>query len=271
MSLLPQRKKSPEEIAQLRESLGIPSLFAANEKPEPLTPDKGTDPLWGIPATQGVPQPIVADSPPASPVSPVLPPAPHPAPSLIRSEQSPTEEESQPAAAEPALPVVGIKPVRSLRKSEQVPLSAMRTIEPPADSNLPCHRHSDDELNEIRRRDALAMLTPVVNPKHIPAHPVLIAFGYLAVLAGAVSASMDAPAALAVDTRWIRLFGHALAFDPRPLMIPLGCVIVALLTAACIFLYRPFSRHHAAFISVITLLVIIFGALHYFPQLRHGT
>jgi K+-transporting ATPase A subunit len=44
-----------------------------------------------------------------------------------------------------------------------------------------------------------------------------------------------------------------------------------MLVAAFIGIRKPISRHHAAFIAVIALFVIIFGALHYFPHLRHAT
>ena len=50
-----------------------------------------------------------------------------------------------------------------------------------------------------------------------------------------------------------------------------GCSTAAMLLAAFIYLRRPISRHHAAFIAVIALFVIVFGALHFFPQLRHAT
>ena len=44
-----------------------------------------------------------------------------------------------------------------------------------------------------------------------------------------------------------------------------------MLIAAFIYFKKPLSRHHAAFIGVMALFVIVFGALYYFPQLRHGT
>jgi amino acid permease len=47
--------------------------------------------------------------------------------------------------------------------------------------------------------------------------------------------------------------------------------VVALLFAAFIYFKKPLSLHHAAFIAVMSLFVIVFGALYYFPQLRHGT
>ncbi len=269
MSLLPQRKKSPEEIAQLRESLGIPTA--------PLGEHPAAPPLGAPPG----PAAELADPPPPQaaemPVS--APPArsgPKAVRSLKRSEQIALLEEA-PAlepVEEPAVHVLSFKPVRSLRKSEQLAApSAPRHAPAPADSSLPYHRHSDDEINEIRRREALAMLAPpVVNRKLIPAHPVLIVLGYVAVLAGAAVTSLDQPVTTAPGAvAWIHFLGHALRMDLRPLTLPASCVALGLLVAAVIVLFRPFSRHHAAFISVITLFVIIFGALHYFPQLRHGT
>jgi K+-transporting ATPase A subunit len=47
--------------------------------------------------------------------------------------------------------------------------------------------------------------------------------------------------------------------------------VLALIIAAIIFFKKPLSVHHAAFITVAVLFVVVFGALHYFPQLRHGT
>ena len=210
MSLLPQRKKSPEEIAQLRESLGIPAFPAAEE-----------------PAASADPAAQVEELPAA-------PAGPKPVRSLKRSESILPVAEIPPLA-QPAVPVLSVQPVRSLRKSEQVPVT--RLAAPPADSILPSQRHNDDEILAIRRRDAFATLPPpVVNPKLVPAHPALITLGYLAVVAGAVTASLEPPATVTpADLSWVRLFGHAFAFDPRPLAIPVGCVAAALLVAVPLF------------------------------------
>jgi len=233
MSLLPQRKKSPVEITQLRESLGIPALPPGEEL---------VSPPHGAPTSAG-----------SATLSSVEDAPPNGAPALAGSSPLP-------------------KPVRSLKRSEQLPSPARtRQAAPPADSSLPFHRHSDDEIERIRRSEVLAMRTPVVNPKLIPAHPAWIGLGYLAVLAAAVAAAWPLPATTPAHWLWIRYGGHALAFDPRQLAILGCCAALALLVAAGIALIRPFSRHHAAFISVTTLFVIIFSAIHYFPHLRHGT
>ena len=83
----------------------------------------------------------------------------------------------------------------------------------------------------------------------LAAHPVILIPGYLTAFGGAASF-------------W---------YDAFPIGVTVACVAVALLLASFVFLKKPLSRHHADFISVIALFVIVFGALHYFPQLRHGT
>lgn len=264
MSLLPQRKKSPEEIARLREDLGIPTP----------TPDEDPAPPPDAPA-----MPVAlaielhhaqADAPLirlAEPATPDTPPSNTPPPSaavrrarkqvhsLKRSERIPIvpleelQSAEQDAAAEMAPVTLSLKPVRSLRKSEMVPHPVTRKAAPAPDSNLPSHRHSDPEIQEIRRREALAMLAPVVNPHLIAAHPALLIPGYLAALVGAV----------------------CFAYYELPITVAAPCAAVSLIISCYISLKKPISLHHAAFIAVITLIVIVFGAIHYFPQLRHGT
>jgi hypothetical protein len=87
------------------------------------------------------------------------------------------------------------------------------------------------------------------NAKLFPAHPALIIPGYLSAIAGAAG-----------------FYFHRL-----PISFTLAFVTVSLVLAAFIGIRKPVSRHHAAFISVISLFVLVFGALHYFPSLRHAT
>lgn len=192
MSPLPQRKKTPEELAKLRESLGIPAGAESPEKPAATEEPK--------------------DPPPA------------------------------PSPAEP-------KPVRSLRKSEQQPAPSPRKDARPG-SRIPAHRHSDAELQEIRRQQALAtMQSAAPDPKLMPARWFQVIPGYLLAIAGAT----------------------CFIWREFPLAATAGCAVGALAVALAILMLRPLSRHHAAFIAMIALLVIVFGALHYFPQLRHAT
>ena len=194
MSPLPQRKKSPEEIAKLREGLGIPGDAAETTSPAP--------------------------------------------------DAAPKPAKTKPASASKRAP----KPVRSLRKSEQAPLPAA-PHEPPPDTPLPFHRHTDQELQDIRLNAALAMPTPVVNPKLAVAHPGLIIPGYLLAIAAAATPFSD----------------------QIPMPVPAICAVAALIIAGFIFLKPPLSRHPAGFIVVATLFIIVFAALHYFPHLRHAT
>lgn len=282
---LPQRKKTAEEIAKLRESLGIGG-FPAAEPPagenapvpaaEPVTvpvaaPAPVAEPALAVPAAQIAPQVPAAEFPfRIAPVSPAVvesPKNPDPVSLPVMEVREPKAvnplKSSEPA---PVLPVVPKAPagvpilpqasppatkapkiVRSLKKSEQRPLAAVHA--PPKDSSLPIHRHSDQELGEIRRREMLAHSINAAPPPVLEAHPVLYAPGYLLILGSAVG----------------------IRFYDVDRMIPAACVVLALCVATFIFVKKPLSRHHAAFIAVMSLFVVVFGALHYFPQLQHGT
>ena len=279
MSLLPQRKKSPEEIAKLREDLGM-------RVPQPnqdLT--DWSDPPAAAPPPPPPPPPATRQPPPSqSPAVPVAEPPPPAAPtqpqpkqvhSLKRSERVPLLTPEGPKSPPPDdLPTVTLtlKPVRSLKKSEQIPLPAPHAP-PPPDTNLPYHRHSDQELQQIRRREALTRHSTVANPKLVVAHTALLVFGYFTALAGA------SPYAAMLYLTYFPQDGAActsetpslFAFAPLPITIPACCVAAALFVAVFIALKKPISRHHAAFIAVITLFVSVFDILHYFPQLRHGS
>lgn len=253
MSLLPQRKKSAEEIAQLRESFGmIPPPPGGGALPQEIPV-----PFAAAPLVEKVAPAVVAELPPPPEVL-----DPKPVRSLKRSERVPVlavEKEEVikigPPAEIPSLPprepmipaAHGPKLVRSLRKSEQGPLPEIHA--PPPDSKLPTHRHSDGEIQEIRRQEMLAMQAAAGHLPSLTAHPALIVPGYLFAVAGAVG----------------------FYFYELDLPITAGCVVVAILIATFIFFKKPLSLHHAAFIAVMSLFVAIFGALHYFPQLRHGT
>jgi hypothetical protein len=287
---LPQRKKSAEEIAKLRESLGIPGqppgegpppaeitppepeVAAEEEKAEAITKEVLTD--KEAPAEKDEPaakeEPVVSkakeDTSPVTKSAPVLeplpvsePPAPRQVRSLKRSERIPVlpveDESAEPAAPrmESSTPGKTVLPalqtartVRSLKKSEQGPIEHHEAL---ADSKLPHHRHSDKELGEIRRREALAAVNTQAPPKPMVAHPAIVIPGYIAAIVA----------------------GVGFHYYDLAIQVTATCVGIALLVAAFIFIKRPLSRHHAAFIAVMSLFVIVFGALYYFPQLQHGT
>lgn len=237
MSPLPQRKKSPEEIARLRETLGIPGS-APHEGETDVLQEKNPPPVDTIvPANHEAT--VVHSADPAA--------LPKPAPKQVHSLKR-SERVAAPEAARPVIPPAHeSKAVRSLRKSEHLPSTPHP--ESPPDSNLPHQRHSDEEIAEIRRREVFALMNAKPNPKLFPAHPGIIIPGYLSALAGAAG----------------------FYFYQFPIAATLVFTSVSLLVAAFIGIRKPISRHHAAFIAVIALFVIVFGALHYFPQLRHAT
>ncbi len=239
MNPLPQRKKTAEEIAKLRESLGIP--------PSPVEVPVEVPPVE-------VPAPSIELELPAATPEVFAPPM---EPDVAIQEQ-PTEileGEAAQLAPVPILDVSGqvlepfaqeprrVKTVRSLRKSEQGPVMPRDRSATPADAKIPMRRHSEDEIMEMRRRDLLAAQSPAQHILSLAASPFLIGAGYLVALAGAVCA-------------W-RLFSP----------VPGGvCVGVALLVAAWIALRKPISRHHAGFIFLIAMLTVVFGAIHHFPS-----
>jgi len=248
MSLLPQRKKSAEELAKLRETLGIPGAAAeTKETPEPSAPAPRTDHVETIvPAIHQAAvvedgDPLHLQTEPAAPVA-----GPKPVHSFKRSERMPA-----PAAAPVPTPVAasrGAKPVRSLRKSEQLAPAAPHPESPP-DSRLPHQRHSDREIEEIRRREVLSMMNAAPNPRLFPAHPAMIIPGYLF------------PPAAAAGIWFYQIHIAATAV----------LAILSLAIAGLILWRKPISRHHAAFIAVLAVFLIVFSALYYFPQLRHAT
>ncbi|MDP3849467.1 MAG: hypothetical protein Q8Q59_03115 [Luteolibacter sp.] len=256
MSLLPQRKKSPGEIAKLRETFGVSSASSGTLDSK-LPPDAKTpaaNPVDVI--VSGNHQATVVHETGASllspePVAPVS--GPKPVHSLKRSERSastvPAAQAGQGIPAAVMVPGQVPKPVRSLRKSERTPITTDRQPESPPDSSLPHLRHSDEEIAEIRRREVLALMNAQPNPKLFPAHPALIVPGYLCAAAGAIGCY----------------------FYQFPIAATAACAAAAILVALFIGIRKPISRHHAAFIAVFALFVIVFGALHYFPHLRHAT
>ncbi len=262
MSLLPQRKKSAGEIAKLRETLGIPGQAPVVED-LPLLDALGASHA-SFAAKNSTEAPVSKAPTSAFDTGALMAPLPiapqhhaRPVRSLKRSERIPvlplhelTGDEIAQPSSQPAAPVSHpAKIVRSLRKSEQVPLTPSAIHSPPADSNLPVHRHNDQELNQLRKQAALAMQAPTVPFGAVTAHLALLIPGYLFAIGG----------------------GVCYYFYELPISMTSACVAVALIIAGFIFFKKPFSRHHAAFISVISLFVIVFSALYYFPLLSYGT
>lgn len=109
-------------------------------------------------------------------------------------------------------------------------------------TGIPDQKHSNDDLDEIRRRNAFSVRPPVQQIKNLAVHPGLLAVFYLLCLTAA---------GLAVA----RIFIPALA-----------CAASALVVTVFIFFKKPRSHHHAAIIAIISLLVLVFGTVYYLEQ-----
>lgn len=234
MSPLPERRKSPEEISLLRESLGIPPVIDEAEH-------QAADHAPSLESRKPVALPHQRIDPPAA------------AEPAIRITDAATEDRA--TIADANLPQPGIE-TREPAIRLQLPVkpntprpATARTPSIDSSSPIPSRRHNHEELEEIRRRDALASIGgTATHPGFVHAHPVLIALGYL-------SASGCAGRLLLAD--W-------------PLRATAGCAAASLVFAACIAILRPLSRHHAAFILILCLLLSAFAALQHFPHLLHA-
>ena len=165
--MIPEKKKTAEEIAALREGLGVPP-----PKPEPVLPAKPASPPQPVPPAA---DPHVMDAGNTIPL-----PAVHQEPA-VHLDPLPV-----PARIERALS----KPVHSLRKHER-PLA-------PASANsqrtqLPQKRHSSEDTSQIRKREALAALQqpgndPAAHIRRQTASPFICVPGYMFAIAAAITA-----------------------------------------------------------------------------------
>jgi len=219
MNPLPQRKKTAEEIAQLRESL-------AAEIPQP---------------------PIAAPLPPQGPVShqpPVRPPGGIPQ----NRHKRQTEPVSEPVQRErkPVQPRI----VRSLKKSEQGPVwvAPPSAESAPADSKIPLHRHSDRDIMEIRRREFLEQVVPPVPPHSVRAHPIMLIAGYLLAVASPICAffgmSVTVPGALAIAALLLAIFIFTAKPYSRPHAGFIGVIALFVLIFGALY-YFPQLRNAA--------------------------
>jgi hypothetical protein len=227
--MLPQRRKSAEEIAQLRESLGIPGEGGDEAEPDrSVTPEES-------PATDSAAR---------------------------TKEHKAAGREEKPRLPSPA------KPVRSLRKSEskpapEAPLSAVETK-----NGIPLRRHDERELMELRRIQAAPPDKAIAYIQHLAAPWPLVALAYLLPLTGALLGwfaawspkvpEPDFPALWLVDLSrapWLSNAGFAALA---------ACCALGLVVAGWMALKKPRSRHHAGFVTILAVLIAVFGIIHQF-------
>lgn len=242
MSPLPEKRKSAEEIAELRKTLGIPGEGAPTEDAAaPLAPDPRPEPA--------------ADEPPE--------PAPQP--------EAP---EPEPPAGERSVPEVPkLLPKHSLRKSEQLVVDQPKKAVARDSGELPVHRHSERELMQLRRAQSGPATPPAVQLEKLGAHPAALGLLYGAGVLGCglamlgVWASTLPPMDLPFD--WLA----AAVVRPGYRMVLFGILAggagIMLLGAGWIGWRKKRSSHHAGILTILAVLVLVFGTLYFFPQL-HG-
>jgi hypothetical protein len=227
--MIPSKKKTAEEIAALREGLGIPPV-ASPHAPLPPPP----------PVMPGVIGKM--EEPPA-------PPAPAPPPPQPASDAEPvTHLDPITIPLRPQKAV--IKPSHSLRKQE-LPLAPAPAAPSPQRTELPAHRHDPRDVAQIRKREALAKLQqpgadPADHLRKQTASPFLYVPGYLLASAAALAAFQDA---------------HYIT--------PAALIGTAIMIMAFIAWRKPRSRHHAALLFIVVFLTLVFGALHYAPLFQN--
>ncbi|HEY1121001.1 MAG TPA: hypothetical protein VGE67_05355 [Haloferula sp.] len=235
--MLPQRRKSAEEIAKLRESLGIPG--EAQEEAAGATEDADVDA-----------------------------PAPEPSSEAANDEEGKAvASTATPKAPEKAKEKssVPMRQVRSLRKSEQKPVEFSKVE---TKNGIPVRRHEDRELMEMRRIQAAPPDTTIAYMQQLAAPWPLVILGYLFPLVGAacglfaaISPKMPEPD---LSYAWLIKLSRAPWLGKAGFGALAACCAIGLLFAGWFFLKKPRSRHHAGFIVGIAILIAVFGIIHQF-------
>jgi hypothetical protein len=164
MSLLPQRKKSAEEIADLRGSLGIPIQNPAAE----TAAFADVAPLPTIDAFD------------------------------LKKVESPIEDFSfvpnlavDPSVDKPAAFEASLAPAPApvaakfvVEEPATVPVAANVPVVADSDGKIPNRKRSTGEIERLRRQIAFAQVEQINTPSLEKAHPSLVALGYISVLIG---------------------------------------------------------------------------------------
>jgi len=263
VSPLPERRKTPEELAELRQSLGIP----AEAPPGPLNDSSPPIAKAEAESTTASPKPAEAELPPRQEVED--------APERVELPSEGDEIESLAVPTEDGEEVVrvgGGGGVKSLRKSAGLAVDQPKGQIARGDGGvIPDKRHSNTELNELRKAAQLAPPVGEIIPKS--AHPVTLVALYgvasLVVLAGILGGVSQSVPVSDLPFEWLMRAVQTDSFSMILFAILCAGAGVFLLAAGWLAWKRPLSRHHAGFMTIIAVLVLVFGTLYSFPQL-HG-
>lgn len=123
-------------------------------------------------------------------------------------------------------------------------------------AKIPEKKRGISELRDIQARNAFATQPPVQQLQALAVPKQLIIFIYLLSLtsAGLVVAAFK---------------GYG-PIDEVFYYAGQGCAGLVTLTSLFIFWKKPRSRHHAAFLAIISLLVLVFGSVYYIKQFEQS-
>ena len=119
-------------------------------------------------------------------------------------------------------------------------------------AKIPDKKRDRQALQQMRNRNAFTVRPPVQQLQNQALAKPILGFFYLLALTGAGLVIYSFSSYVPV----LELYFKA----------GLACVSVVALMAIFIFWRKPRSRHHAAFLVIISLLVLVFGSVYYFEQ-----
>lgn len=122
-------------------------------------------------------------------------------------------------------------------------------------AEIPERKRDKVELQEMRARNAFAVRPPVGQLEALAVNRLVLAVFYLIILSGA---------GLVIKSH------YPYGIEMGPVFITgMAFAAVGLLVSCFIFWKKPRSRHHAALMAIISLLVLVFGTVYYIEQFEH--
>ncbi len=269
---LPERRKTPEELAKLRESLGIPAEGAPEDAP-------------GLKRGEPAELPDESESLKAAVFEAPDKSVRHDRPGQERETRDATAEEAGGELGRPKESMTGTVmpretekpsphgPPPNLRKSASLPVDRPKPVRHREDGSLPVRRHTDEELMRLRRMDAAPMGAAVQDlARRTLSLPGMILFYLLAASAVTLlvieSLWLSRVTALDLPFDWLRSLVGRDWYQSGMMALIGGLSVWVLLIAGWIAWRRPLSRHHAGFLTIIAVLVLVFGILYFFPELH---
>lgn len=119
-------------------------------------------------------------------------------------------------------------------------------------AEIPKRKRDKVELQEMRARNAFAVRPPVEKLEAQAVNHLVLGFFYLMILTGA---------GLVIKS----YFPYGIEMGPV-FITGMALAAVGLLVSCLIFWKKPRSRHHAALMAIISLLVLVFGTVYYIEQ-----